>query len=288
MAPSESHPPYSNAGQAIAAQAAVDLPLQSSGRHLNAQQQAFVCRVFRHNPGLRDWPDEVVLALIREGHLMTYSDGTLIYAAGEACQSVQVILSGVLEWAWSSPRGGRAVEDFIPAGEVANFIAVLTGETSVHNQRARGLTRLFHIPAAALHAQLARHPALSGSLLRLIAGRARGLHDRLGRTSLMSFRARLAVELLTLARRYGEPGDDGITLDLRLSQEDLAALMMASRQYLNRELRWFLAQGLLRIRYGRITLIDLPALQAVGEGREGRGSRGGEGEAGGESVQVSA
>lgn len=269
-------PAYANPGQRIALQAASHLPLQSSGRDLTAQQRDIVWAAFRNNAGLRSWPDDVLEALVGAGHLRTYPDGTLIYGAGEACPDIHVILSGVLEWEWSSPEGGRAVEDFIPPGEVANFIAVLTGETSVHNQRARGLTRLFHIPAHALNAQLTRHPTLTATLLRLIAGRARGLHDRLGRHSLTPFRARLAYQLLALAKRYGVPetaetsethgAAGGIALSLRLSQEDLAALLMASRQYLNREFRWFLDRHIVRIRYGRITLLDLAQLRAISDG----------------------
>ena len=261
---------YANAGQDIAVQAASHLPLRSHGRDLTARQRDIVWAAFRNNASLRHWSDDVLGALIQAGHLQTYPDGTLIYAAGDPCTDIHVILSGVLEWQWSSPDGGRAVEDFIPPGEVANFIAVLTGETSVHHQRARGLTRLFHIPAQALNHQFERDPTLTASLLRLIAGRARGLHDRLGRHSLMPFRARLAYQLLALARRYGVPEGDGVTLDLRLSQEDLAALLMASRQYLNREFRWFLDRQLVRVHYSRITLLDMETLRNISEGREGQ------------------
>lgn len=257
---------YANPGHDIAIEAASHLPLQSSGRELAAAQRNIIWTAFRNNAGLRDWSDDVLGTLIEAGHLRTYPDGTLIYRAGEACPDIHVILSGVLEWEWSSPDGGRAVEDFIPPGEVANFLAVLTGETSIHHQRARGLTRLFHIPADALNRQLARDPTLSTSLLHLIAGRARALHDRLGRHGLTPFRARLAHQLLRLAKRYGVPEGEGVALRIRLSQEDLAALLMASRQYLNREFRWFLDRSLVRIRYGRITLLDLAALQAISEG----------------------
>lgn len=260
-----------NAGQRIAAQAVSHLPLRANGRDLTVRQREIIWTSFRNNEGLRTWSDASLDALIDAGHLQTYPDGALIYSAGEPCPDIHVILSGVLEWQWTSPDGGRAVEDFIPPGEVANFIAVLTGETSIHHQRARGLTRLFHIPAQALHRQLERDPALTASLLRLIAGRARGLHDRLGRHGLATFRARLAHQLLVLARRYGVPDGDGeaVALSLRLSQEDLAALLMASRQYLNREFRWFLDRQLVRVHYGRVTLLDVEALREISEGREG-------------------
>ncbi|MFL9903107.1 Crp/Fnr family transcriptional regulator [Paraburkholderia fungorum] len=141
------------------------------------------------------------------------------------------------------------------------------GLRSVHNQRARGLTRLFHIPFRTVQDQLDRDPNLTASLLRLLAVRARDLFDRLGKLGLMSFRARLAYQLIALGERYGQPDRDGLSLGIRLSQEDLAALLMASRQHVNKELRWLIDQHIVRVRYGRITLLDIDRLRSISDGK---------------------
>lgn len=256
----------------ISARAAARLPLQSSGRDLTRQQREIIWAAFRNHETLRAWPEAVLDALVEAGHLRAYADGALIYVANEPCTDIHIILSGMLEWGWPSAHGVRAVETFIPPGELANLTAVMTDQRSIHNQRARGLTRLFHIPAHALNVELERDPTLTASLLRLLATRARHLHDCLGNLGLMSFRARLAGHLVALGKRYGYADGDGITLGIRLSQEDLAALLMASRQHVNKELRWFIERQIVRIRYGRITLVDTTELQSIVEQSSAEGS----------------
>ena len=102
----------------------------------------------------------------------------------------------------------------------------------------------------------------------MLAVRKRELHNRLRRTSLASFRARLASRLLILAERFGQPDQDGIVIRIRISQEDLAALVMASRQHTHKELRWFIEQGIIRIRYGRITVLKPEQLSAISKENE--------------------
>ena len=247
----------------ISAKAAANLPLQSSGRDLSRKQREIIWTAFRNHEALSAWPEAVLNTLVEAGFLRTYADGELIYLANDPCTDIHIILSGMHEWGWPSTQGIRAVETFIPPGELANLTAVMTDQRSIHNQRARGLTRLFHIPADALNAALERDPTLTASLLRLLATRARHLHDCLGNLGLMSFRARLAGHLLALGKRYGHTDNNGVTLGIRLSQEDLAALLMASRQHVNKELRWFIDRQLVRIRYGRITLVDTAELESI-------------------------
>jgi CRP/FNR family cyclic AMP-dependent transcriptional regulator len=147
--------------------------------------------------------------------------------------------------------------------EVINFIPVMDRRGSMHDQRAHGSTTLFHIPGSALFDLLAREPALLRNVLDLICLRSRALHGRMGKTALAGFRARLADQLLGLAEWHGKKTERGVELTIKLSQEDLAALLAASRQSINKELRWLVQQGIVDVRYSRITVIDLEALREV-------------------------
>jgi len=173
------------------------------------------------------------------------------------------VLTGALEMGWSSQAGVRAVGSFVSPGDVINFISVIDGQTSMHEQRAHGQTKLFHIPVQAVYEQFDRDPFLVRSVLDLICGRARLLHKRLGKTVLLTFRARLADQLLTLAANYGEPDEMGIRLRIKISQEDMAALLGAARQSVNKELRWLVEQNILHQRYSRFTILNLEALLAI-------------------------
>ena len=68
---------------------------------------------------------------------------------------------------------------------------------------------------------------------------------------------RLARILLDLARDHGEPGADGsITIGLPLSQQDLAGLVVASRDAVAKTLQGWRGQGLVETGRRSLTVID--------------------------------
>ena len=259
---------YSEPAHDLSDKAKDCLPLRSSGSGLTRHQREIIWDTFRSHTALRTWPEDVLNDLILAGQLQSYNSGTLVYQENSHTPCVDIILSGVLEWGWTNADGTRVVEEFLPPGEVINLTSVFIDQCSIHDQRARGLTRLFHIPFETFRTQVNLAPNLLPSLVYMLAVRKRELHNRLRRTSLASFRARLASRLLILAERFGQPDQDGIVIRIRISQEDLAALVMASRQHTHKQLRWFIEQGIIRIRYGRITVLKPEQLSAISKENE--------------------
>jgi len=241
-------------------------PLLSSrrdGRSLDAGVRHAIHAAFTANPCLQSWPAHAIDALCDAGQLRTWTNGELIFARDQPCDDIQVVLSGAIEMSWTNSAGVRAVAVYMWPNEVINFIPVMDRRGSMHDQRAHGSTTLFHIPGSALFDLLAREPALLRNVLDLICLRSRALHGRMGKTALAGFRARLADQLLGLAEWHGKKTERGVELTIKLSQEDLAALLAASRQSINKELRWLVQQGIVDVRYSRITVIDLEALREV-------------------------
>ncbi|MGC2967663.1 Crp/Fnr family transcriptional regulator [Paraburkholderia aspalathi] len=244
------------------------VPLFSSrrdGRSLDVSVRAAIHAAFTANPCLKSWPAHAIDALCDAGQLRIWTNGELIFARDEACDDIQVVLSGAIEMSWTNSAGVRAVAVYMWPNEVINFIPVMDRRGSMHDQRAHGSTTLFHIPGSALFELFAREPALLRNVLDLICLRSRALHSRMGKTALAGFRARLADQLLGLAEWHGKKTERGVELTIKLSQEDLAALLAASRQSINKELRWLVQQGIVDVRYSRITVIDMDALREVSD-----------------------
>ena len=240
-------------------------PSRRDGRSLDASVRAAIHAAFTANPCLKSWPAHAIDALCDAGQLRTWTNGELIFARDEACDDIQVVLSGAIEMSWTNSAGVRAVAVYMWPNEVINFIPVMDRRGSMHDQRAHGSTTLFHIPGSALFELFAREPALLRNVLDLICLRSRALHSRMGKTALAGFRARLADQLLGLAEWHGKKTERGVELTIKLSQEDLAALLAASRQSINKELRWLVQQGIVDVRYSRITVIDMDALREVSD-----------------------
>ena len=79
--------------------------------------------------------------------------------------------------------------------------------------------------------------------------------------------SRIARALLRLASEYGRPEGDVVHIDLRISQSDIAALVGATREKVNRQLCAWSRSGILAFDEGRLTIHHPAALHDVAEER---------------------
>jgi len=81
-----------------------------------------------------------------------------------------------------------------------------------------------------------------------------------------SLERRFAIRVLMLVRAFGEHAPAGVRIELRLSQDVLARMMGVSRPRINQLVRAWQSRGLVEQHYGRVTVVDLPALAALARG----------------------
>ena len=75
--------------------------------------------------------------------------------------------------------------------------------------------------------------------------------------------ARLAKQILLLARSYGVEQGEEIRVGLQLAQEDIAQMLGASRQRVNQELKGFEREGAVRIEPTRLVVLSKDKLLAI-------------------------
>ena len=136
-----------------------------------------------------------------------------------------------------------------------------------HDLNALEAITVVKIPFAAIRAELDKAPALWRSLAYDVAWRFRNLFDIVQGTALDPAPVRLASALLRLARNEGKAVPEGVVIQVRLSQERVGELIGVTRQTAMQHLHDFKARGLIAWRYGRATLLDLDALQAIASER---------------------
>ena len=71
---------------------------------------------------------------------------------------------------------------------------------------------------------------------------------------------RVAKALLELSQRFGVPGPDGLHVHHDLTQEELAQLVGASRETVNKALAEFAQRGWIRLEQKSVTLTDVDRL----------------------------
>ena len=98
-------------------------------------------------------------------------------------------------------------------------------------------------------------------MLGALARRLRRTNDSLSDLVFSDVPGRVAKALLDLSNRFGRPTDAGVLVDHGLTQEELAQLVGASRETVNKALADFASRGWLRLEAKAVVLLDVERLR---------------------------
>jgi CRP-like cAMP-binding protein len=143
----------------------------------------------------------------------------------------------------------------------------MLGELSLFDPGPRSLsaTAVSDSELAGLgHADLAEflngRPEVARQLLQALARRLRRTNDTLADMVFSDVPGRVAKALLDLSRRFGRQTEQGVMVAHELTQEELAQLVGASRETVNKALADFAGRGWLRLEARAVCLLDIERL----------------------------
>lgn len=200
---------------------------------------------------------------VDSGRVVLCAGGEILATRGQPLAYLIVVLSGSLEIGVLTSAGKRFVIRYLEPGQIQGVIPILDGKPSIHDTRAHGESVALLVPKDVFVQALDTDPALALALLRMFCSRSRALYDGAAASALAPMRVRVARSLVSLLPAYGLPRGDVVTLSLKLSQDELAALVGVSRQRLNKELKEFESEGIIAIAYSHIEITDSEALFSI-------------------------
>jgi CRP-like cAMP-binding protein len=103
---------------------------------------------------------------------------------------------------------------------------------------------------------LAASPPLATAVLAMLSQTLRHLMDYAETLAFLDVPARVAKELLNMARRYGVKEDGSVLINVNLTQAELARMVGATRERVNRALASFRAQKLVELHGKKIAILD--------------------------------
>jgi CRP/FNR family cyclic AMP-dependent transcriptional regulator len=152
----------------------------------------------------------------------------------------------------------------------------LIGEFAAIDDRSRSATAKAILPSALLTMTRDRFlyhvqsiPNLAIALIKILADKLRWTTIYAETIAQYDAAGRLLHILLLYNDQFGEALEPGkkYELDLSLNQTDLASLVGARREWVNRLLRDWQKRGLIEYNAGKIILLDLPRIKAERDGR---------------------
>ena len=192
-------------------------------------------------------------------------DGDALAVRGAPAEQWCGVARGAVRISSVSLAGKQVTLTYAEPGTWFGDIALFDGLPRTHDAHAHGATTLAVVRKPDFRALLAQHVELYDALLRLNCRRLRLMFDQIEDLNTRPLQARLARQLLLLARRYGIADGGEIRIGLALAQEDLAQLLGASRQRVNQELKGFERDGILRVEPTRLVLLARERLLAAAD-----------------------
>lgn len=183
-------------------------------------------------------------------------DGAPLAARGQPAEEWCGVAAGAVRISSVSMAGKQVSLTYVEPGSWFGDIALFDGLPRTHDADAHGPTTLLVVRKPDFHALLSRHVELYDALLRLNCRRLRIMFNLVEDLNTRPLAARLAKNLLMLAKSYGVEQDDGILIGLQLAQEDLAQLVGASRQRVNQELKNLEREGAVRVEPTRLVVLS--------------------------------
>jgi CRP-like cAMP-binding protein len=210
------------------------------------------------SPALR--ADIQARALVRR-----YPDGIQIASRGTPPQDWVGVASGAVRVSTVSLSGKQITLTYVEPGTWFGDISLFDGLPRTHDATTHGPTTLLVVRKPDFNDLLSRHTELYEALLRLNCRRMRLMFATFEDLNTKPLAARLAKQILLLARSYGIAQGEEIRIGLQLAQEDLAQLLGASRQRVNQELKGFEREGAVRVEPTRLVVLSREKLLALSE-----------------------
>ena len=205
-------------------------------------------------------------AILARAQVRRVDDGAMLSVRGASAEEWCGVARGAVRVSSVSLSGKQVTLTYVEPGTWFGDIALFDGMPRTHDANAHGATTLLVVRKGDFKELLAQHVELYEALLRLNCRRLRLLFDTVEDLNTLPLSARLAKQILLLARSYGVQQGDEIRVGLQLAQEDIAQLLGASRQRVNQELKGFEREGAVRIEPTRLVVLSKGKLLAIANG----------------------
>lgn len=167
-----------------------------------------------------------------------YQPGQVIFYQGNPCLGLYCIEDGTVALRKGDVQGNEVIVRLVHKGETLGGRTFFSEGNYAASAVALTACRVCFIDKVMLEHLVEKNPAVGGVFLKNIAKQLRTAEESKLHFATLPVRARLAYLLLDLKERYGVMDDEGnLTIQLPLSRQDMASLIVTRPETLSRTIR---------------------------------------------------
>jgi CRP-like cAMP-binding protein len=185
-----------------------------------------------------------------------YGRGDTIFAEGEQGDTLYIVIRGKVKVGRKAADGRENMLSVMGPSDMFGELSLFDPGPRTASATAVTDARVASLAHTSLRPWITDRPEIAEQLLRVLARRLRRTNDALADLIFTDVPGRVAKALLGLAERFGTEDSDGVRVHHDLTQEELAQLVGASRETVNKALADFASRGWMRVDSRAVTILD--------------------------------
>jgi CRP/FNR family transcriptional regulator, polysaccharide utilization system transcription regulator len=192
-----------------------------------------------------------------------YKKGQVIFGQGETPMGLYCIHKGKVKVYKTGDEGRDQIVRFAKEGDLVGYRSLVGLER--YNLSAATLedSIICCIPKDVFYDMLRRDGGFSMEVIRLLSGELRRAEDKIVNLAQKPVRERLAETLLLLQEVYGNENGESSALSVKLSRDELAAVVGTATETLVRTIADLKRENLIVTDKKKIRIVDRPGLVRV-------------------------
>jgi CRP-like cAMP-binding protein len=209
--------------------------------------------------------DDAAATTLRESMTQVkVTKGHTLFKEGDAGDRLFVVVEGKLKLGTSSGDGRENLLSILGPGDMFGELSLFDPGPRTATATAVTDSRVLALANDQVIGWVTAHPKVSLQLLKRLARRLRRTNEVLADLVFADVPGRVAKAIMDLGERFGTKKDDGLHVNHELTQEELAQLVGASRETVNKALADFAGRGWVRLEPRAVVVLDYERLSKRG------------------------
>src|SRR5712692_2111879 len=212
-------------------------------------------------PLFADLADEDIRALMSVAKRRTFRNGEVIFHRDDSGQVLYVIKEGKVKICLISPDGQEISLVVFGKGECFGELTILDGLPRSADAVALEKVECYTLQRSDFHQAIIKNPKIAIQVLEVLSKRLRTTDNMVEDLIFLDVYGRVAKKLLELADSRGTKVENGTRIEVRLTQQELASMVGASRESVNKVMGYFTDKNFISTDKHRITLHRITELK---------------------------
>ncbi len=200
--------------------------------------------------------------ILEHSHMLEVLKDQSIFLSGDTFNGLYAVLEGAVRLGYIDIQGKEAVAAIAEPIMWFGEISLVDQQPRSHDAITVQKSVILHLPSANLQLLLQQHPQFWFHIAQLTSQKLRFAFLELISFQTQNIKQRLAQRLLFILNGYG----NHLSIEqnsIHLSQEQLAQMLVCSRQTVNQELQELEKQGVLKVAFRKIEILDFNLLHQI-------------------------